>query len=175
MFFRFFIEISFLLAVVIFSVKWLWRQIQRRRRSWNDIVSQLVTDDWGLDDISAGSPFKSGIHATMEDIWQRIDGCRGLLAMYRNAAILIELADYAAEHGDGADQALLSTLRRDAFQIRLEVISALARHAISPAPEGRSRCAFRAAGLYSEMLATMTVFVQEHATRLFASYLDAVA
>lgn len=175
MFFRFFVEIFILLVVMLLSAKWFWRQVQRRRRSWNEIVSQLISNSWGLDEISEGSPFKSGIHATTEDIWQRIDGCRGLLAMYRNAAVLIDLADYAAEHGDGADRELLATLRSDAFQIRLAVLTALMRHALSSAPEGRSQCAFRAAGLYSEMLATMTAFLQEHATRLFSSYLDAVA
>lgn len=175
MFFWFFVEIFILLVVMLLAAKWFWRQVQRRRRSWNEIVGQLVSDDWGLDGISEGAPFKSGIHATTSDIWQRIDGCRGLLAMYRNAAVLIELADYAAEHGDGMDRELLQTLRRDAFEIRVSVITALVRHALSPAPEGRSLCAFRAAGLYSEMLAMTTGFLQEHATRLLPSYLDSVA
>jgi hypothetical protein len=162
-------------AVVGYVFFWCWQQIKRRRRTWAQIVSQLRSHDWGIEEISENYLYKSGIRATVEDIWPRIAGCEGLWAMYKNAPVLVQLADYAAEHGDGVDPQLLHQLRSDAFQIRSHVILALAQHAFSSASMGASENAHKAAGVYCALLARVTEMVQEHSARLFPSYLDAVA
>ncbi len=162
-------------ALISYAIIWYRHQMMRRKRSWNQIVARLCNNDWGIEEIAEGYLYKSGIRATTEDIWQRIEGCRGLWSMYKNAPVLVELADYAAKHGDGVDKALLDTLRRDAFQIRLFVIRALAQHALSASSAGASLNAHHAAAAYSSMLARLTQFMQEHSAILFPDYLDAVA
>jgi hypothetical protein len=154
---------------------WRRQQIKRRKKSWNQIVSRLLDHDWGIEEIAESYLYKGGIRATPADIWQRITGCRGLWAMYKNAPVLVDLADYAAEHGEGTDEELLERLRSDAFQIRLYVILALAQHAMSASSVGASVNAHRAAAAYSGMLARLTGYIQEHSAILFPSYLDAVA
>jgi hypothetical protein len=161
-----------LFAILIF---WIRGQVtQRRVNTWEEIVSQLRTNDWGFEDISERYLYKSGITATPKDIWPSINGASGLWAMYRNAALLLKLADYAAEHGDNVDEALLESLRADAFQIRLSVLTALTKYAFSQSTVGASVNAHRAASMYSEMLVRMTTLFQEHSAGLFPRYLEAM-
>ena len=164
-------------AVLLISYAGFWgrQQMRRRRRNWHEIVSQLRGNDWGIEDVTENYLYKGGILATTDDIWQRIAGCQGLMAMYTNAPVLVELADYAAEHGQGVDHELLEHLRSDAFQIRLCVMMALAQHLMSASSVGASVHAHRATATYSEMLVRLTAFIQEYSGSLFPSYLDAVA
>ncbi|HEX3941911.1 MAG TPA: hypothetical protein VHX11_10560 [Acidobacteriaceae bacterium] len=169
--------LQILAAVVLLAYAglWRWHQGKRRKRDWNNIVSRLLDHDWGIEEITEAYLYKSEIRATTADIWNRITGCRGLWAMYKNAPVLVDLADYASEHGNGADSEMLEQLRSDAFQIRLYVMMALAQHAISGSSAGASVNAHRAASAYSGMLARLTAYMQEHSGLLFPRYLDAVA
>ena len=170
-----FLQVVGTALLVTYAAIWCRQQMTRRRRSWNQIVARLNNHDWGIEEIAEGYLYKSGIRATTEDIWPRIAGCRGLWSMYMNAPVLVELADYAAKHGEGIDRALLENLRRDAFHIRLFVLMALAQHALSASSTGASINAHHAAATYSGMLAHLTQFMQEHSAKLFPDYLDAVA
>lgn len=162
-------------VLIAYAAIFLVAQSRRRKRSWNSIAGRLQAHDWGLEEIADGYLYRAGILATTEDIWKKIAGCRGLWAMYRNAAVLVELADYAAEHGNGIDPLLLTNLRRDAFQIRMWVIMALAQHAVSASSVGASSNAHRAAAAYSGLLASITQFMRENSANLFPRYLDAVS
>ena len=165
------------LITVLFAVLFFWVKGQRSRarvNTWDEIVSKLRTNDWGFEEISDRYLYKSGINATANDIWPRIQGASGLWAMYRNAALLLQLADYAAQHGENVDEALLESLRADAFQIRLSVMTALGKYAFSRSTVGASVNAHRAASMYSEMLVRMTTLFQEHSALLFPRYLEAM-
>lgn len=165
-----------LLAVSLLIFVGLWRRQQARskHRTWDEIVSALRANDWGLDEVSERYLYRGGIKATAQDIWPRIDGARGLWAMYCNAPLLVQLADYAAEHGTDPDEALLEGLRSDAFQIRLCVLMALAKYAMSHSTVGASVNACRATELYTEMLMRLTTLFQESAGQLFPRYLEAM-
>ena len=163
---------SSLFAILVI---WALGQLKQGRTStWDELVSQLRVNEWGFEEISEQYLYKSGITATPADIWQRIDGAKGLWAMYKNASILLKLADYAAQHGDSTNEALTASLRADALQIRLSVISALAKYAFSRSTVGASVNAHRAASMYSEMLHHMTTLFQEHSAQLFPRYLQAM-
>jgi hypothetical protein len=166
-----------ILAALLVSYAAFWRRQQTRRRakSWNAIISQLRCNDWGIEEISERFLYKSGVQVTPKDVWQRIHGCKGLWAMYKNSPILVQLADYAAEHGEGVDVEMLEGLRSDAFQIRLCVMMALAQYVLSASSVGASVNAHRAVATYSTMMVNLTAFIQEYSTSLFPSYLDAVA
>jgi hypothetical protein len=169
-----FLQILGVAALVAYAVLWRRQQWKRRKKTWNDIVARLYSHDWGIEDIAEGYLYKSEIRATPHDIWQRITGCHGLWAMYKNAPVLVDLADYAAEHGDAVDHQFLNELRRDAFNIRLFVTIALVQYAMAASSMGAAQNAHRAAAAYSAMLARLTEYMQEHSARLFPSYLDAV-
>lgn len=161
----------------LFAILAIWAvgQIkQRRHKTWDDLVGQLRVNEWGFEEISERYLYKSGITATPEDIWPRIEGAKGLWAMYKNAAILLKLADYATQHSDSTNEALIASLRADALQIRLSVVSALVKYAFSRSTVGASVNAHRAATMYSEMLYHMTTLFQEHSAQLFPRYLQAM-
>ena len=166
-----------ILAALLVSYAAFWRRQQSRRRtkSWNAIISQLRCNDWGIEEISERFLYKSEVQVTPKDVWQRINGCKGLWAMYKNSPILVQLADYAAEHGDGVNVEMLEGLRSDAFQIRLCVMLALAQYVLSASSVGASVNAHRAVATYSTLMVNLTAFIQEYSTSLFPSYLDAVA
>lgn len=168
------IQVMVTAALLVYAGIWRRQQVRRKARSWDELVAQLRANDWGFDDIADRYLYKGGIHATPHDIWSRIDGARGLWAMFVNARILVQLADYAATHGETPDEELLESLRSDAFQIRLCVLLALGKYAASRSTVGASVNAHRAAGLYSEMLARLTHLLQEHAAQFFPRYLEAM-
>jgi hypothetical protein len=170
------LSFQIVLAISLVAFIGLWRRAQakQKQRSWDEIVAALRANDWGLDEVSERYLYRGGIKATPDDVWKRIDGARGLWAMYCNAPLLVQLADYAAEHGAEPDEALLEGLRSDAFQIRLSILMALAKYGLSRSTVGASSNAFQATTLYSEMLARLTALFQESAGQLFPQYLAAM-
>jgi hypothetical protein len=169
------IQVILTALLIGYAAFWRRQQTQRRAKSWNAIISRLHCNDWGIEEISERFLYKSEVQVTTKDVWQRIQGCKGLWAMYKNSPILVQLADYAAEHGEGVDQEMLEGLRSDAFQIRLCVLMALGQYVCSAASVGAAVNAHRAVATYSAMLVRLTAFIQEYSTPLFPSYLDAVA
>ncbi len=161
--------------LIAYAAFWLRQQLQRRAKSWSGLIGQLQGNDWGIEEISDRFLYKSEVQVTPDDVWQRIQGSKGLWAMYKNSPVLVQLADYAAEHGEGVDQEMLDGLRRDAFQIRLHVLAALSQYLLSASSEGAAVNAHRAVATYSTMLVSLTTFIQEYSTPLFPSYLDAMA
>jgi hypothetical protein len=169
------IQVILTALLIAYAAIWRRQQMKRRGKSWNAIISQLRCNDWGIEEISERFLYKSEVQVTPKDVWQRIQGCKGLWAMYKNSPVLVQLADYAAEHGKGVDMEMLEGLRSDAFQIRLCVLLALGQYMVSATSVGASVNAHRAVATYSAMLVRLTAFIQEYSTPLFPSYLDAVA
>jgi hypothetical protein len=169
------IQIVLTVLLIAYAAFWRRQQAKRRGKTWNGIVSQLSSNDWGIEEISERYLYKSEVQVTTEDVWQRIHGCKGLWAMYKNSSVLVQLADYAAEHGEGVDHEMLEGLRSDAVQIRLSVMMALGQYLFSASSVGAAVNAHRAVATYSAMMVRLTAFVQEYSTPLFPSYLNAVA
>jgi hypothetical protein len=161
--------------LIAYAAFWRRQQMKRRDKSWNGIISQLRGNDWGIEEITERFLYKSEVQVTPKDVWERIQGSKGLWAMYKNSPVLVQLADYAAEHGQGVDLEMLEGLRSDAFQIRVCVLLALGQYVCSASSIGAAVNAHRAVATYSSMLVRLTAFIQEYSTPLFPSYLDAVA
>lgn len=168
------VQVFFTMLLILYAGHWRRRQSQKRAESWEAIVAKLRANDWGLEEVSERYLYSSGIKATTQDIWEKISGLRGLWAMYSNAPVLVQLADYAAEHGEGVSEELLESLRSDAFQIRLCVLMALAQHILSRSSVASAVNAHRATEIYSAMLNRLTLLFQEHSTMLFPRYLSAM-
>ncbi len=169
------IQVMLTVLLIAYAVFWRRHQLKRRAKTWDGIISQLSNNDWGIEEITERYLYKSELQVTANDIWQRIHGSKGLWAMYKNSSVLVQLADYAAEHGEGVDQDMLEGLRSDAVQIRLCVLLALAQYLFSASTAGASVNAHRAVATYSAMMVRLTAFIQEYSTPLFSSYLNAVA
>jgi hypothetical protein len=169
---------SLLQIATVAALAWflgLWRVRARRRngQSWDALLLQL-RPDWSARELSDQFLWKEGLNATCDDVWQRLQGPKGLWVIYQNAGVLLRMADYADRHGAGIDRLLLENLRSDAMQIRLCVLMALAQYAFSHASEGVRVNALRAASLYTEMAARMTRLLQENAASVLPDFVAAM-
>ncbi len=155
---------------------WRRRQSKRRSESWDDIVAKLRPNDWGYENVAQRYLYSDQVNATPEDIWTRISGAKGLWAMYMNAPVLVQLADYASEHAEEnqVPEEVLEGIRTDAFHIRMCVLMALAQHVFSRSSVAAQVSAHRATVAYTAMLARMTATFQDHSALLFPKFLDAM-
>ncbi len=89
---------------------WRMQQSKRRSESWDEIVRKLRPNDWSC--------------------------ARGIWMIYCNASVLVQLADYAAEYGNGkgVPEELLESIRSDAFHIRICALKALVYQMFSSSP-----------------------------------------
>lgn len=160
----------------VYAIHWRRSQAKRRNAGWNSILSRFRShSEFGFAEISEHFLYSPGIEATPENIWPRIHGADGLWAMFINAGVLMELADYAAEHGgEQIPEVLIEELRSDALQLRIAVLIGLLRYGISRSGVSASVNAHRAACAYSAMLAHMTMLFQEHSALYFPRYLEAM-
>lgn len=159
-----------------YAVYWRRNQAKRRNADWDSILSRFRShSEFGFAEITERYLYSPGIQATPQDIWPRIRGAQGLWAMFVNAGVLMELADYASAHGGEAiPELLIEELRSDALQLRIAVLVALARYGVSRSGVSASVNAHRAACAYSAMLVHMTTLFQEHSTLFFPRFLEAM-
>ena len=169
------IQVLVTAVILAYAGYWRRRQSNRRTATWPELVAKLRRNsEFGFDEVATRYLFGEGINATTQDIWSRIDGPKGLWAMYTNAGVFIQLADYASEHGDGVPEELIEGLRSDAFQIRMCVMMALAQYGFSRASEGVRVNAFRAATMYTGMAARMTQMLQDVAPVMVPDFVAAM-
>jgi hypothetical protein len=159
-----------------YAVYWRRAQTKRRNADWGSIVARFRSNsEFGFAEISDRYLYSPGIQATPQDIWPRIHGADGLWAMFTNAGVLMELADYAAAHGGEAiPEMLIEELRSDALQLRLAVLVAIVRYGVSRSGVSASVNAHRAACAYGAMLAHITTLFQEHSALYFPRFLEAM-
>jgi len=152
-----------------------WRAGVRRRnaQTWDSLLARL-RPDWSARILSDHFLWKEGLNSTPDETWNLIQGANGLWAMYQNARVMLEMADFAARNCDSVDLVLLETLRSDAMHIRLCVLVALAQYAFSQASEGVRVNAFRAASMYTGMAARMTQLLQENAAIILPDFVAAM-
>jgi hypothetical protein len=94
--------------------------------------------------------------------------------MYENARVMLEMADYAARNSDSVDRELLATLRSDAMQIRVCVLTALAKYAFSQVNESICANVSRAASMYTEMAARTAELLQMNGGDMVPDFVPAM-
>lgn len=167
------LQIAAIAVVALYLGRWRAGVRRRNTRSWESLLVRL-RPDWSARELSDHFLWKEGLNASPEDAWKRMDGAHGLWAMYQNARVMLEMADYASKNCESVDRELLETLRSDAMQIRVCVLMALAQYAFSQASEGVRVNAFRAASMYTGMAARMTQLLQENAATVLPDFVAAM-
>lgn len=167
------LQIAAVMAIAWYLVRWRKGVRRRNSQTWENLLARL-RPDWSARELSEQFLWKEGLSATPEDAWQRMDGPRGLWAMYQNARVMLEMADYAAKNCKGVDRLLIETLHSDAMQIRVCVLMALVQYAFTQAGEGVRVNAYRAAAMYTGMAARMTQLLQIHAAVVVPDFVAAM-
>lgn len=167
------LQIAIISAVAYYLCRWRAAVRRRNSRTWESLLSDL-RPDWSAHELSDRFLWKEELDTTPAEAWRRMEGPKGLWVMFQNAKVMMEMADFAAKHCEGVDPILVSTLHSDALQIRVCVLAALAKYAVTAAGEGVRIHAFRAAQLYTAMSARTTQLLQSHAADLVPDFVAAM-
>jgi hypothetical protein len=146
---------------------------RRNAQSWDSLVARLRLDS-STRRLGDQSVWNGDLQVTPEEKWQLIRGAHGLWTMYENARVMLEMADYATRHGDSVDSELLATLRSDAMQIRVFVLSALAQYAFSQVNESICENVSRAASVYTEMAMRTAELLQVNGRSMAPNFVPAM-
>ncbi|HZB89075.1 MAG TPA: hypothetical protein VE291_10485 [Terracidiphilus sp.] len=166
------LQIAAVALIALYLGAWRLGAYRRSHESWESMLAKLHKG-WNIQELSQHFPYKEGLGATPDRTWNEIGGARGLWAMYKNARIMVEMADFAARHA-GVDHILIESLRSDAAYIRMSALGALARYAFHHANENVRLRAFHVASMYTGMTARMTEFLQDHAEVALPSFVAAM-
>ena len=167
------LQIAAVIGAVIYLDRWRAGVRRRNAQSWDSLLARL-RPDWSARELSDLSLSNERVNATPEEKWRHVHGAYGLWAMYENARVMLEMADYAARNSDTVDRALLATLRSDALQIRMSVLSALAKYAFNQVNESICVNALRAASMYAEMTARMKDLLEANAAGIVPEFVAAM-
>jgi hypothetical protein len=167
------LEVSVVVLVAAYLAHWRLSARRRQSETWESLMAKL-RPDWSARELTDQFLWKEGLTSTPEDTWTRMQGPHGLWAMYQNAKVMLEMADFAGRNCENVDRVLIATLRSDAMQIRLCVLMALAQYAFTQASEGVRVNAFRAASMYTGMAARMTQLLQESASVMVPNFVAAM-
>ena len=146
---------------------------RRNKQSWESLIARLQTG-WSGRQLSEHFLWKEGVNSTPDETWVHIQGTRGLWVMYKNAAVMLQMADFAARHADSVDPELLQALRSDAMQIRLCTLMTIAQCTFSQASDSVRYNAFRAASMYTGMSARMTQLIEGSANSALPAFVAAM-
>ena len=170
------LQIAAIVAVAIYLVRWRAGLRRRNALSWDSLVTRLQPG-WSARDLSVHFLSKEGLNTTPEETWERMEGFRGMRAMYRNAGVMLEMVDYAARNSDPScaiDRILLETLRSDAMQIRIGALRVLVHCAFSQASESVRSNAFQVASMYTGMAARMAQLLEVCAPNMLPGFVAAM-
>ncbi len=167
------VQTAIFTGVAAYFVAWRRRMRRRNAQSWEALLARL-RPDWSARELSDHFLWKEGIDANPEDAWRRMQGPKGLWVMFKNAGVMLEMADFAAKSDSSVDPVILATLRSDAMQIRLCVLMAIGQYGFTQASEGVRVNAYRAASIYTAMAARMTQLLQEHAAVMVPDFVAAM-
>lgn len=146
---------------------------RRSKQSWESLIARLQ-QGWSGRQLSEHFLWKEGLSSTPDETWVHIQGTRGLWAMFKNAGVMLQMADFAARHAENVDPELLRTLRSDAVQLRLCTLMTIGQCAFSQASDSVHFNAFRAASMYTGMAARMTQLLEGSASMALPSFVAAM-
>ena len=167
--------LQFAAVAIVLTFLARWRASLRRRnlQAWDSLVTRLRSDR-SVQGLTNHFLEKEGLNTSPEETWESIGGVRGLLTIYHNAGVMLEMADYAARNSDLVDPELLAALRNDALQIRVKVVIAWVRHTLNTSSETVRFNAFQVASMYTGMAARMMRLLRENAAPLVADFAGAM-
>jgi hypothetical protein len=164
--------VAITIVAICFSI---WRSAMRRRnaQSWDAIVARMRPDPRAKS-LADESIWNGSMRVTPEEKWNLMRGAQGLWAIYENARVMLEMADYAAKNSNTVDLELLAALRSDAMQIRVCVITALAKYAFSQVNESICVNVTRAAAIYTDMTARTAELLKVNGCSMAQNFVPAM-
>jgi len=144
--------IMFAAAAVVLLLRWRAQAKRCNAQTWDELVARLEPG-WNAGQLSQCIADQD---SSVEERWERFHGARGLYVMFRNAQVMLDMANYAVRNCETVDRELVAALRSDALQIRVSVVVALAQYAMHRVNERICANALQAASMYRDMTARMS-------------------
>jgi len=145
----------------------------RNHRSW-DVLVAMLNPDWNARELIDGEFSDRHRTAGLREKWRRIHGARGLWTIFENASVMLEMADYAARNSDSFDRDVLADVRREAMQVRVLVLTAFMRYALSAMNETVSMSVLRVESAYAEMAMRITEVLDAQAPEALPGFVSAL-
>jgi hypothetical protein len=167
------LQIAAITMVGVYVAKWRSAMRRRNTQSWDAIVARMRPDPRAKS-LSDESIWNGSLNVTPEEKWRLIRGAQGLWTIYENARVMLEMADYTARNSEFLDLELLASLRSDAMQIRVCVLTALTKYAFSQVNESICINVTRAAAMYSEMTARTAELLKVNGCSMAPNFVPAM-
>ena len=96
------LQIVVLAVIAGFFVLWLVAQRKRRGQTWESLLTRLNPSLNGRA-VSEYFPWKEGLSATPDEVWDNMHGLKGVFTIYRNAQVMLDIADFVYRNYEGVD------------------------------------------------------------------------
>lgn len=138
-------------AVAVLYLSWTQARVRRQnRQTWKSLLARL-RQDWSARELADLCFHDRAMKESPAEKWRRIRDAHGLWAMFQNAGVMLEMANYAARNTDQMDREVLAQLRTDATLVRWYTLSAIAAYAFGIVQDGVCMQALRAESIFLEM------------------------
>lgn len=156
-------------AVAVCLGCWVVAQRRRAAQSWQQLIARLRLHDAetavGALSFDPETPVSwHARRAAMRSVW----------ALFSNAGIMLQMADFAARNGAEIDPEILADLRMDALQTRFYALGTLRRLATQAARDAATMNALRAQAAYAEMTLRLTELLEVRAAGAVPAFIAAV-
>ena len=166
---RVWLEIMFTVACSGIILGFLTEQYIRSRRDWHGILARLRFD-WNPRDVSTHFLWDTGVSVNETEIWQALEGPRGLWIMRHNAGVVLELVEYADRRLEHGDPEMIQELREAAMRIRMEVTRTLVLYLFKAMTVEVTASAMGITRLYIEFTAGVARFLEVNAAEIYPVY-----
>jgi len=166
------LQIAVLAVIVGSFVFWLLSQRRRHGQTWESLLTRLHPSLNGSA-LNEYFPWKEGLSATPDRVWDEIRGLKGLRTICSNAQVMLEIADFVYRNYEGVNSELVASLRSDAMQIRTMAVATMLQWMLCNATESVRTNAFRAMSMYTGMTARMTELLQANANMALPAFVAA--
>lgn len=156
------LEILSVVAIAVYLGLWGLSVRRRNAATWDSLMARL-RPGWNARELTGFGISAVATQASAVSHWRKLWTAHGLWAMYANAGVLLEMANFAEHHAPAPDRELLARLRYDAMQIRINVVKTALLYAGGAVRESIATSALRAESAYTEMMAGVLTLLERDA------------
>ncbi|MGA8668931.1 MAG: hypothetical protein WB679_03615 [Terracidiphilus sp.] len=113
-----YLQIALFVSIAVYLGQWIAELHRRNARSWDAMVARLRLNS-SKGGSSADLAAEMDRCFTSEEIAKRALTAQGRRAMFREAGVMLEMADYAERNGGAEIAPLVARLRSHALAIRM--------------------------------------------------------
>lgn len=160
------------LALLFGAIHTLVSLRRQRSKEWEEILNGIVQPGVRLSQLSYDSIFSSGMECPIDEVCERIDGPRGVWAIFKNAGIFLEAMTYVETHGESNRrlQQTIGQLREEARRLRFIALLVFLRCLVTSRHKGVSLAVGETARAYTALVSQLSLAINDHCPELMIHY-----